>query len=193
MRKNIILACWCVSSLASQLAHGQILIVDVTNPAAVTFTGTGAFASANASSGTVTFPIWLAGFYTVAQDQTTMTATSTTLETTGAGHTLGWAATRAIPGYTSLVLRQGPPSAENFSVSSPAFTGMATFDLSSVAAGLPSAGSSGNVLSYNNSVTTVVGTYSVTGVPEPSVYGLTGGLACLGFALLRRHRKQSAR
>jgi hypothetical protein len=154
---RVIFGVLAISSLSIQ---AQVLIIDVSNPAAVTISGTSEFATATLSTGSQTFPIWLSGFFGVGQDMsTTLSASSTSLATYNAGHTLGSALVRFIPGDTTLVLRQGPPSNENFSLSNPAFTGSAPFDFSSLEAGLPFGGTTGNVLAYNGSATTVVGSY----------------------------------
>ena len=68
------------------------MLVNIAVPAAVTFSGTGTFASANYNGGaTATFPVRLQNFFTSAPGNIDVTAISTTLMTTGANHTLGLA------------------------------------------------------------------------------------------------------
>lgn len=178
------------------MARGQIvLIVNVSDPAAVTFTATGTFSAADATA-TSNFPIQLKGFLTSNPGQSGQTASSTTLQTTGADHSLNsalWG--RFNPVETTLVLRNASLS-ETFSVASAAFTGTATFDLTSITNYLPVAGSSGSIVSSMGGSGTgiTIGTYSVvtTAVPEPAAYGFAGGLVCLGLALWRKRIKPKA-
>ncbi len=172
-------------------AQAQIIIVNVFDPTAVTFTGTGTVASANFNGGTTAaFPVRLSGFFTTSQSNIDVFATTTTLATTGAGHTLGLAFLRVgAGGPTTLLFRESGNSQENFSTGSAAFSGAGTFDLSIVSSALPSAGATGNVFAADG--TTIVGTYSVTStsaVPEPSAYALLAGLVGLGFIARRRRR-----
>ncbi|MBW8781089.1 MAG: hypothetical protein JF599_04270 [Verrucomicrobia bacterium] len=181
-----VLALLCVGS---GLAHGQVLLVNTADPSAVTFTGTGSFASADyAVTGTTAFPIRLASFFTTDQTNFDSLASSTTLMTTGAGHTLGRAFLRVgAGGPTTLLLRQDGNSQELFSTGSAAFTGSATYDLSSVASALPGSGASGNIYAADN--TTLIGTYLITAIPEPATYGVAAGLFCLGFVALRKRSR----
>jgi hypothetical protein len=187
-RKFLLLA---TAALTAGLAtgHGQIVLVNVSNPAAVTFTGTGDFALAD-YTGTVggdAFPVRLSGFFTSNQANFDALAASTSLMTTGADHTLGRAFLRVgAGGPTTLLLRRDGNSQENFSTSSAAFTGTATFDLSSFASALPAVGASGNI--YAADGLTLVGTYSVTAVPEPAECALVFGIVALSLAALKRHR-----
>ena len=176
-------------------AFAQVLVVNVSNPSAVTLTGTGTFASANYNGGTTAaWPVRLAGFFTSAQSNIDVTATSTTLKTTGADHTIGYALLRVgATGATTLDFRKdGGNSQENFSTGSAAFTGTATFNLSANSAALPASGASGNILAADGS--TVIGTYSVvtSAIPEPSTYAVIMGPIVLGFAFFRRRRKSFA-
>lgn len=191
--RNLLFAVWCLLCIGLTAARGQVvLIVDVTDPAAVTFTATGTFSAADATA-TSNFPIQLKGFLTSNPGQSGQTASSTTLQTTGADHSLNsalWG--RFNPVETTLVLRNAALS-ETFSVASAAFTGTATFDLTSIKDFLPSAGTSGSIVSSlgGSGSGITIGTYSIvtTAVPEPVTYGLAAGLACLGLALRQKRIK----
>lgn len=170
-----------------------VLTIDISDPTQVVITGTGALAGANAGGVSTTFPIWLTNFLTEdsAGAAPTFTALSaSTLATTGSSHTLGSALVRFIPGQRTLVLRESGPSSETFLTTAPAFVGQAAFNFSSLQTVLRGAGWSGDVLAYNGSTTTLIGTYvlTTTAVPEPASAALVGAMAGLGFALVRRRR-----
>lgn len=178
-----------LSCVVCTVGRGQVLFINVANSAAVTFTGTGAFAANNYSvTGTQAFPVRLTGFFTADQSNFDFLDNSSTLATTGAGHSLGRAFLRVgAGGPRTLLLRQNGNSQELFSTSSAAFSGVAMFDLSSVAPYLPSVGATGNILAADG--TTIVGTYSVvSAVPEPATYAAFAGIGALALALRRRRR-----
>ncbi len=184
---QLLLLVFVVLFLGRAVALGQVLVVNVADSAAVTFTGTGTFASNNFNSGTSdAFPVRLSGFFTSAQTNFDFVTAASTLMTTGAGHTLGLAFLRVgAGGPTTLLMRQSGNSQENFSTSSAAFSGAATFDMSSVASALPTAGASGTIFASDG--TTAIGTYSVvSSVPEPSACGVIAGLAGFVFAMRRK-------
>jgi len=171
------------------MAHAQMIVVNVADSAAVTFTGTGTFALADytGSSSGDAFPVRLAGFFTADQSNFDVIADSTTLMTTGADHTLGRAFLRVgAGGPTTLLVRKDGISQENFSTAAAAFTGSATFDLSSFTSALPTSGASGNIFAADG--TTLVGTYSVTAVPEPSISAVVFGLGTIAFAAWRKRK-----
>lgn len=176
--------------VSSGSVRGQVLLVNIADPAAVTLSGTGSFATADYTvTGTTAFPVRLASFFTTNQTNFDSLASSTTLMTTGAGHTLGRAFLRVgAGGPTTLLLRQDGNSQELFSTTSAAFTGTATYDLSSVASALPGSGASGNI--YAADGTTMIGTYLViSAIPEPATYGVAAGLFCLVFVAMRKRSR----
>lgn len=182
------LRCICLFICSIAAAPGQVILVNIADPAAVTFTGTGTFASANYNGGTTAaLPVRLQNFFSSAPGNLDVTATLTTLMTTGANHTLGLALLRpGASGATTLDFRQAGFSQENFSTSSAAFSGTGTFNFSTYGAYLPAAGTTGNIFAADGA--TVIGTYSVvsSAVPEPSAYAALCGLVTLGLSVYRR-------
>lgn len=184
------LRCICLLLCTIVAVPAQVMLVNIAVPAAVTFSGTGTFASANYNGGAAAaFPVRLQNFFSSAPGNIDVTATSTTLMTTGANHTLGLAFLRTgATGATTLDFRQSGNSQENFSTSSSAFSGTGTFNFSAYGAYLPTAGASGNILAADGA--TVIGTYSVvsSAVPEPSTYAAVCGVVALGLGIWRRRR-----
>lgn len=182
-------------ALAAPAAWAQIIVVNVYNPAAVTFTPTGANAAANSTGISTNFAVRFGGFFTTGQTNQDFPAITDTLFTTGGTHNLDIFMVRGAAGTSTLVLRTTGNTAQFFSTSSPAFTGAATIDFTSAATALPTAGTTGNIYDYTG--TTVVGTYSVvsySAVPEPGTYAaLAGGAALLAAGVIRtRRRRQPA-
>ncbi len=180
----------CLLGACGGALHAQLLLtVDDSNPAAVTFTATGT-ASGATGSGSGPFPVRLETFLTTSSGLTASsnpTATSSTLQAPVTGdllNTADWDSNGA--GATTLGLRNGSSSKESFSTSSPAFSGTATFDLSSISAFLPAGGTTGSI---QTSTGTLIGTYSVSAVPEPVAGGLVCGLACLAVAACERRNR----
>lgn len=181
-----------VAAFAVHRASAQILLtVDISDPAAITVSGTGAVAAVNYTGTATTFPVRLLNFFTSNPGQENpLAATSSTLSTNG-GPILGqFMAGRASPGVTTFVMRNAPNTAASYSTSAAAFTGTAVFNFTSFAGSfyvdyLPSVGHIGNIVGSDGA--TVVGTYSVvSSVPEPAAFALLGGIAVLGAVILRR-------
>ncbi|HAV63336.1 MAG TPA: hypothetical protein DCY13_13345 [Verrucomicrobiales bacterium] len=167
-------------------SKAQLLTIDISNPSAVVFTGTGQFASANFTGASTTFPVRLLGFFSADPGQDTINNSSSTLFTSGSSAALNYALTgRFIPGQTTLVLRNEFGSGHSFSTSSAGFTGSATFDLSSYSSLLPAVGTVGNISASDGTSTVVVGTFEVVPVPEPSTIAL---LAFAGVAFVAWRR-----
>ncbi|QYM78113.1 hypothetical protein K0B96_12435 [Horticoccus luteus] len=177
-------------------ASAQILTINVSQPDAVVFTGTGAFASTNYSSNDMVI-VALKGFFTSSAPtgQFLSNTDTSTLIPAGSSSTV----TMAHPSYqisnwpnvVDLELSHGFGStAVSYTTTTAALLGYSTFNLSGYA--LPSAGATGNV--YGFDYTTVIGTYVVTtgAIPEPATYALGfGAFALLGALLHRRRLKQS--
>lgn len=176
---------------AWHVGRAQVLLtVDISDPSSVTFTATGTAPAADAT-GTYSAPIQFKGFLTANPGATGQaTASSTILATEGATHYLNtvlWGKPSLV--QTTLSLRNGS-SSENFLTTDPAFAGSAAFDFSSISSYLPAAGATGNLVvsTGGSSSGTVIGTYSVTAVPEPADYALVCAVAALVFAVWRRRR-----
>ncbi len=183
---------WAAAS--SQAAH--LLTVDISNPAAVVIDGTGEFSIANYDGLTsVARPIRLDNFFTAVAnaDNPSYDASGSTLETFNGAGPLNSALVRGAGDGQRLILRIGGSSTEDFSTASPAFVGQAVFDMTGnggvdgpdVSGFFRIMGHTGNVLAADG---TVVGTYVLAAVPEPSALGVAGGLTCLAFAAWRRHK-----
>lgn len=181
-----------VASLISGAAwtHAAVLLtIDVSNPSAVTITGTGALPSVNYSTaGFDNFPVNLLGFYSADPGVITIAPTSSTLVLQSGDTVNSLLGGRFAPGQTTLILRRnaGSPDQAAFDNSAAAFVGTAVFDLSSIAGFLPNVSSVGNIV--GDDFTTVVGTYQV--VPEPSTYGIVGASGCLALVVWRRARNR---
>jgi hypothetical protein len=194
VRHLLAAACLLWAAASSQAAH--LLTVDISNPAAVVIAGTGEFPIANYDAvTTVLRPIRLDDFFTALAnaDNPTYSDVGSTLETFNGAGPLNSAMVRAAGDGQRLILRIFPSSAEDFSTASPAFVGQAVFDMTGnggvdapdVSGFFRTMGHTGNVLAADG---TVVGTYILAAVPEPSAVGVAGGLACLALAAWRRRK-----
>ena len=164
-----------------------VLLVDITNPAAVKITATSAFAQAAGPAVPQLVGIDLLQFFTAPVDLGVGYFLSSTLTPPGGGAYLNFEDDNYSGSDIDLNLLDGGnlEDPQNFNTSSPAFTGEGTLDLSGVAAYLPAFGASGNVLNGANDATfgTVVGQWQA--VPEPSTYVLLA-LVVLFLVVLRR-------
>lgn len=188
------LAVVCALSL-----HGAIvLIVDVSNPNAVTFTSTTSFAT----SGTVFAPsdssdgVDLLGFFKsdvgVLPSGTFLSSSLTPSGTSGAFN--NWSpdnqsgSTRDLNLWNSV----GGAGSMQFDSSVRAFTGQASINMALLGytSFLPSAGASGNILNGYSAINdgNTIGQWSV--VPEPQTYAMLAGLGLVGFATVRRMVKK---
>jgi hypothetical protein len=142
--------------LGAANAQATILIqVDVSNPAAVTFTATGNPSDVNLEWGSVQQGILLANFFANAQAYAWGSASGNLTPPSSMSQSYNsWATDPyANYGYTGLNLcgftgtpYPGPEhQVQNFSMTSPAFTGMGTINLSAYTAVLPSPGATGDV------------------------------------------------
>ncbi len=184
------LAAGFFAGLGAIAAHAQVVLnIDVSNPADVIFTATGASAAADAT-GTYNFQIQLKDFLTSNPGGGTVTATTTSLTSVAGNQPLDsflWG--RFNPVETTMILRHGVQT-ETFLSGTVAFTGRADVDLSDISSYLPSLGATGNiVVSLGGSGSgTTIGTYYIT-VPEPADFGLAAAGAALAFAGWRKRRE----
>lgn len=203
-----------LGALSAQAA--VLLQIDIRDPNAVIFTATGAYAGNDNSDFTVNDGITLVEFFTGSPLVESPTADSllgilaaNTL--TAAGTTSAynqWMADNSSNPELELDLNlyggigeDGSPIGtlnaviaidyQLFSTSAPAFSGAATFDLSTRLQYLPAAGASGQISpGYSESGTGAsIGQWLV--IPEPSTYALLIGAGALAATALRRRFRRS--
>lgn len=172
------------------MAQAQVLLtVDISNPANVTVTATGANAAVNDSSAQDFLGFTLIGFLT--GDSNALTGVGGTLEADGADgpydqvFALDYAAGDLSAGPDLNLFVSAGSGTQIFSTSSPAFTGVLAGNLSVFAALLPSSGHSGAIQVGGGPSGSVLGTYTV--VPEPSTFLLA--TATWGISLIFRRRR----
>jgi hypothetical protein len=198
MKKYILRSCALALVLAAAFsAAGQsvLISIDQGNPAAVQFITTGA----NSFTASSLYNVWgvdLISYFTAAPAAATGTVTGT-LTPTGTSiafteyfpDNLNAASSVDLNMYVTTI-----PQLQAFTTSSPAFTGTAIINLSSLLAYLPATGASGDIFSGDvRSPGKLIGTWQV--VPEPTV-GVLMALGAIGFAglaLVRRARHSVAR
>ncbi|MFD0894651.1 hypothetical protein KBB96_05470 [Luteolibacter ambystomatis] len=167
--------------LAGQTEAALVLVIDVSNPAAVTITSTSANSQTNSSLNIGSDGITIQNFFTSAANYASSTAVVGNLAPTGSGFTYAQLGTfnfeanngNFTAGNDLSIYATGATTAGSqvFSTSTRAFNGVAIVDFSSTPGALPTAGTTGNVYSgYFQSGTTghglLIGTFQV--VPEPS-------------------------
>ncbi len=187
LKKSLfLLALLSASPLAARAE--VVLLVDITNPAAIPITATSANARAAGPAVPQFVGIDLLQFFTAAVDVGTGYFTSSTLTPPGGGAYLNFESDNYSGSLIDLNLLDGGNlnDPQDFSTSSPAFTGQGALDLSSYAAYLPAFGATGNVLNGANNATfgTVVGQWQA--VPEPSTSLLLAFAAAACLFGLRR-------
>ena len=188
-------ACGLAFSSAWAQTPDVLLLINDSDPAAITITATTNDSTASDSSHTFTDGVDLAGFFTGAVDAGSEFAKST-LTTFRDGAPAGYFGDTsnnlqdpgASTGADLALFTPDTSNIEHFVAGSQAFSGTATFELSNVAASLPAAGTLGNGYAGNagdegsgGSGVVLIGAYEV--VPEPSS-GLLLLLLLAGVALL---------
>jgi hypothetical protein len=167
--------------LATAVKAQVLLVINDSNPSAITFTATGTAPSVANSNHLYSDGLDLANFFTVAGLFPSITATSTTL-VTGVDGTPDYAALQSSSfsgSSVDLQITAASGNTEDFSLGSPAFSGSATFDFSSSKfnnnASLPGAGTTGNLYAGSGSLfraaPVLIGKYIVV-TPEPSTMAL---------------------
>jgi hypothetical protein len=200
---------------ASAARGAVVLVVDVSNPAAVTFTATGAFADINYNLPNAQFGVSLADFFTqpIPTNDTEVGTlphhdlASGNLTPTGGGTPYYQWNGSDVGIRTKELWFDVFADIPVYSTSAPAFTGSATIDLSSIAyvfeAGetfhtnhlttpyLPSVGSTGNVVvGPQASGYPAIGSYLV--VPEPSLAAWpAASVLSLGAWAVKRRNSRS--
>lgn len=185
-------------SLVNEANAGVVFQIDVSNPSAVTITATTAVSESDSSLNIGTEGITIENFLTSSTIAFPLnTAFTGDLSPSGTAVAYNFFGTfeyedndGAFKAGNDLSVYSGTAGTQDFSTSTTAFTGVATFDFSSASTALPSVGTTGNVISgflmtggpagHGN----VVGQWTVVSVPEPSSVFLLG-LGYLGFALRR--------
>jgi hypothetical protein len=206
MKKTNLSSCSSALVLAAGLsaatfpAAGQAILIDInqSNPSAVQFITTGASSFVNDSIHLNTDGVDLNSYFTAS----VAGGGAATGSLIPAGTTAAYNAwvpddLNNSPNNVDLNLYViGSPTFQNFNISSAAFTGTATVNLSSLLADLPSTGTIGYIYSgYSGSRPQgqVIGEWVV--VPEPSVEAqlALGAVVFAGLALVRRARRVAAR
>lgn len=180
-------------SCTTSRARGEVLLlVDVSNPNAVTVTATGGQSAITTTSSVSLRPIHLKNFFAswTGRGNGFVTAISTlqgprgdTLNTIRGGDSNA--------GITTGILRFDNGFPETFTAGQVAFTGSGTWNFASVGGALQANGFSGDITT-DDAGTNVVGTYSViSAVPEPSTLAtITVGLVSLTVGGYVRRRRR---
>ncbi len=175
-------------SAFSQVRGGVILTIDISNPEAVIFSATGAFAENDDIDDTfLSEGFTLLDFFNSEFTDDPQFFDESSLYSPGGNFAYTTLFPVAIFGdEIDLNIAGSGFSTQDFSTEAPAFTGYAIIDLTSW---LPyiTAGTTGNILAgdpmYN---TVVIGQYEV--VPEPGTFSLLGGAALLMIFFCLRTR-----
>ncbi|MBN8711699.1 MAG: hypothetical protein BGO12_18325 [Verrucomicrobia bacterium 61-8] len=199
MRRILLIAC-LTGLLSVPVARADILVtIDITNPAAVVFTATGAAPSADGPNvpginGIDFLQFFITPISGFALGDVTPSTFATYLDSNYPY--LNWNTDSYSGPNVDLNFYSQDGSSQHFNTTDPAFVGTATVNFTSYASYLPSAGATGQITDGNSGNAsgpsrplTVLGTYQV--VPEPSTWALLalGLAACL--TLLRRRGKRA--
>ena len=191
-RLVVVLLGFGLGATVTQAAPPILLQVDVSNPAAVTFTATSDFSYAVDSSFNLQEGIDLVSFFTAPLSGPGSTGTiSGSLATPSypAYPYDYWSADDRSGSFNQVDLNlyratEGLNNPQIFSTTANAFTGTSTINLSSQVAYLPSLlGTTGNIVPGWGSMEpyTVIGQWQVVAIPEPTTLTLVG-LGLLGVA-----------
>lgn len=168
-------------ALSGQADAAVVLVIDISNPAAVTFTSTSANSQTNSSLNIGSEGFTIQNFFTSSANYASATGVGGNLAPTGSSFTYTQLGTfnfeanngNFVAGNDLSIYSSGGTTAGSqvFSTGTRAFNGVATVDFSSTPGALPTSGTTGNVYSgYFQSGTTghglLIGTFQV--VPEPS-------------------------
>jgi hypothetical protein len=200
VKKIHLISCWSALVLAAGYfagtfpVAGQSILIDINqaDPSAVQFIATVTGPLVNDSSALNYAGVDLISYFTAPVGSAFgVTGTLTPAGTTAAYN--AWFPDNLLNGDSLVDMNlfvAGSPQLQNFVTSSPAFTGTATINLSSLLAELPATGTSGYIYSgYSRSTGQIIGEWVV--VPEPSVEAqlALGAVVFAGLALVRRARR----
>jgi hypothetical protein len=191
----------CTGTILTQAKAQYLITINDSNPDAVTFTGTGADATASTSASTYAEGILLDGFTASNLFVPSSMALSTSLvDAVDGTPDYTSAQSASVSGVTGVEISgtSGAPTSankENFVAGSPAFSGTATFNLNNATFPfvLPANGTIGNVYAYPAGffpgAPVLLGTYVVNNAaaPEPSEMALllVGALGLFGVMRAR--------
>lgn len=186
----ILLLCFALMPLRAGAA--VILVIDISNPSAVTFTATGAFAQNDDDDSFSISGISLIDFFQASfSDSDLHYFSSSNLRSPEGDFPYSTLTSIAFfdpfsSEYFDLSIFYDSFSGQGFSTSAPALTGSAVANLSAWLAYLPTAGTTGNIHSGDGIFSSgpVIGQYSV--VPEPATAGLLLGATLLAIRRARR-------
>ena len=175
---SLVIVAAFLSDEATNAQLPVLIAVDVSNPAAVMFTATGAAPFVNDATTGGTYGVTLFPFFS---PSTSFGSVSLTGDFTAAG----------LPAPYSYVggnfyLSNGYADKQIFTTTQPAFTGSSWVNLSSKSANLPTIGSSGDIYVGNpfGGSGVIIGRWEA--VPEPHECALLAGLGLVGFAVWSR-------
>lgn len=188
MQRHFLLPLLALALLCPSARGEVILTIDVSDPAKVTFSATNNPSSEDfdlAASSGITLRGFLTGDSGTSIDGIGSLMANGMLEPYLSLFALDYAGGLFEPGRDLNLYANGDAGTQNFLTSAPAFTGSILFDLSEIAALLPSVGTIGNIQAGDGSVTgAVIGSYEV--VPEPAACLLIGAA---GMLLIFRRRR----
>jgi PEP-CTERM motif len=204
MKNHIQSSCLAALILAAGLfattfrASGMMnqILIDESNPSAVVITGSGSISSGTDGSTTANYGIDLVNFFTAAVSVGAQSASSNpSLQPATGGNIYNYynSDTNHATGaaFLDLNLYSSGTAVQTFTSGNAAFnTGTEVVNLSAYAAYLPALNSNGSIYSGDSSGPgngSVIGSWRVTTVPEPSTLALAG-LGGLGLLLFWRRK-----
>lgn len=182
---------------STQLPAALVLQIDVTDPSAVVFSAVNNGASA-ASSGYTSFRgINIISFLTGTPSTGSGTASSSSLTLDGAPLDDVYYGNFVFSGTNVNVADSGGSSSITIGAGEVPFSGSMTFDFSSIAGFLPTAGALGDIQGGDSSpIGPVFGQWqavSVAAIPEPSTYlAIISGVGLAGFIGYRSRKASKA-